>query len=65
MAARLFPLFDLYSEEAIYVIKEKTTNLGVKVQRETIKMSRFVEEIALLANTERELEEASFKVIPI
>ena len=50
------PLFDLYSEEAINKIKVK--KIGVKVQGKIIKMFRLADDIALLANTERELEEA-------
>ena len=51
-------LFNLYSEKAINRIKEETKNIGVKVQGKTIKMLRFADDIALLANTERELEKA-------
>ena len=52
------PLFKLHSEEAINEINEEIKNIGVKVQRKTIEISRFADDIALLANTERELEKA-------
>ena len=55
----LSPLFNLYSEEDIDEIKEETKNTGVKFQGKTIKMLRFADYIALLANTEIEIEEAS------
>ena len=51
------PLFNLTSEEAINKIKE-IENIGTRVQGKTIKMLRFVDDTSLLANTERELEEA-------
>ena len=51
-------LFNLYSEKAINGIKEEIKNIGVKVQEKKIKMLRFADDIALLANAERELEEA-------
>ena len=41
----------------INAIKEETKNIGVKVQGETMKISSFVDDIGLLANTERKLEE--------
>ena len=52
------PLFSLYSEEAINKIKEETKNTGVKVQGNTIKILCFADDISLLANTKRVLEEA-------
>ena len=52
------PLFNFYSEEAIHEIKIETKNIGVKFQEKTIKMLRFADDIALLANTEKELEVA-------
>ena len=47
-------LFSLYSEEAINEIVEETKNIGLKLQGKTIKMLRFADDIALLANTEKE-----------
>ena len=47
-------LLNLYSEEAINKIK----NIDVKVHGGTIKILRFADDTSLLANTERELEEA-------
>ena len=52
------PLFSSYSEGNINEIKEEIKNIGVKVQGKTIKMLCFANDIALLANTGRELEEA-------
>ena len=52
------PLFNLYSEEAINEIKEEIKNICVKVQGKLIKILRFVDDVDLLVNTERELEEA-------
>ena len=51
-------MFNLYSEEPHKEIEEETKNIGVKVQGKTIKMLRLADDIALLANIERELEEA-------
>ena len=51
------PLFNLYSEEKFNGITEKTKNIGVKVYGKTIQILRFANNIAPLANIERELEE--------
>ena len=51
-------LFNLHSEEAINEIKEEIKNIGVKIQGTTMKILRFADDLALLANTERELKEA-------
>ena len=51
-------LFNLYSENAINEMKDEIKNIGSKVQGKTIKMFRFADNITLLSNTERELEEA-------
>ena len=51
------PLFNLYPEEAINEVKEGMKNICVEVQGKTIEMLRLVDDIVLLANTERELEE--------
>ena len=51
-------LLNLYSAKAINEIKEKSKNIGVIVQGKTIQMLPFADNIALLANTERELEDA-------
>ena len=52
------PLFKLYSEEAINKIKEEIKNIGVKVQGKKIKTLSIADDIVLLANTEREIEQA-------
>ena len=49
-------LFNLYLKEAINEIKDETKNIGVKVQGKKIKILRFADDIALLANIQRELE---------
>ena len=51
-------LYNLYSEEAINKIEDEIKNIVVKVRRNTMKMLRFADDIALLTNTKRELEEA-------
>ena len=48
--------YNLYSEEAINEIEKRIKNISVKVWRKTIKMLRFADDIAMLANTEGELE---------
>ena len=46
------PLFNLYSEGAIHEIKD-TKNIGVEVQGKIMKMLGFVDDIVLIANTEK------------